>query len=172
MSVFDLKSISHYGLTLSIILKGPDYVQRSIRLLAVNGFFPKKRIQQMRSSVQWQSSSQDFHLYGPVPVHGFCSTNRPRKFTRHRNLPSPRYFVTPVLRFRFQQCNEMRFPTQIRASHDYPNRKMTNAATHEVAGPVQIFRKSKQARNPASEIIQLELRAILFLALFLSCRLY
>ena len=88
MSVFDLKSISNHGQTLSTLLKGPDNVQRSIRLLAVNGFLSKTRIQQMRSSVQRQSSSQDFHLSGPVHVHGFCPVDRPRKFTRYRNLPS------------------------------------------------------------------------------------
>jgi len=88
MSVFDLKSVSNYGQTFSTMLKGPDYVQRSFHLLAINGFLSKTRIQQVRSSVQRQPQSKDFYLPGPVHVHGVCTTDRQRKPARYRNMPS------------------------------------------------------------------------------------
>ena len=88
MYVFDLKSISYYDPTFSMTLKGPGRVQRSIHLLATNGFLSKTRIQQVRSSAQRQSSSQNIHLPGSVPVHGLCTVDRPGKPARHRNLSS------------------------------------------------------------------------------------
>jgi hypothetical protein len=88
MSVFDLKSISYYDPTFSMPLKGPGRVQRSIHLLAVNGFLFKTRIQQVRSSVRRQSPSQNIHLFGSVHVHGLCTVDRPGKPARHRNLSS------------------------------------------------------------------------------------
>ncbi len=88
MSVFDLKAVLYYDQTFSTMLKGQDHVQRSIHLLAVNGFLSKTRIQQMRSTVQRKSQSNHLYLSGSVHVHGVCIVDRQRKPARHRNMPS------------------------------------------------------------------------------------
>ena len=88
MSVFDLKTYSNHGQTLSSLLKGPDRVQRSLHLLAINGFLSKTRIQQVRPAAQRKPQSKHLYLLGPVHVNGVCSTDRQRKFTRYRNMSS------------------------------------------------------------------------------------
>ena len=111
MFVFDLKSLSYHGQTFTNSSKGPANVQRSISLLATNGFFYKTRFQQMRSSVSRQSSNKVFVTFGVAtnpagspsnqataaagpPYYMFGSTSSPRGplvSPCERSHPSCRY---------------------------------------------------------------------------------
>src|SRR5690606_30993522 len=67
--------------------KGLADEYRTNRFLTDYGLAPTLGFPQLRQTLPGQSKNTDIFLHGSVPVHGICSINLSREFTRHRDLP-------------------------------------------------------------------------------------
>src|SRR5712664_490764 len=56
------------------------------RVCSTHQFSFAQRIQSLRQSLRWQQGRALVPLLGSVSDHGFCPTNLPREFARHRSL--------------------------------------------------------------------------------------
>lgn len=86
-SVFDFEFLRDFGHN-SPTLKGKGVAneRRTDYLLSDHGFHPETRIQQMCPALSRPTSCSKIFMLRPIPLHGLCPADVPRKSSRYRNL--------------------------------------------------------------------------------------
>ena len=77
MVVIDLKIFSGEGHTSAFWQKEMADELWSNHILPIDGLCAHARIPAMRKTVQRKLQDKEFHLLGPVPLHGFCPADLP-----------------------------------------------------------------------------------------------
>ena len=84
LGFFDLKSgigVSHTSLSK---LKEMAYELRQDSIFSDNGLSTKIRVSKMCRPIQRQLQDKEFYMYGPISLHGFCSTNHIGPYRAYR----------------------------------------------------------------------------------------
>lgn len=90
---------------------GANHVSRSNCVLTDYGLLSAAAVQVVRGSLPRRSSRQDLYVSGTVLLHGLCSTDWPREFTRqlHPSIGISSINITCVkLRLKAQWGSEYR----------------------------------------------------------------
>jgi len=60
----------------------------SNHILPIDGLCSHARISVMRKTLQWKLQDKDFHLLGPIPLHGLCPVDLPGKPEGYPGMPA------------------------------------------------------------------------------------
>ena len=86
MVEIDLKIYSGEGHTSAFWQKEMADELWSYHILPIDGFCSHERFPAMRKMLQWKLQDKEFHLLGPVSLHGLCPADLPGEPERHPGM--------------------------------------------------------------------------------------